>query len=40
MIDKNMQEKIEFSGTIHSVQPRSNVWSYRLDNARDSRRRE
>ena len=32
MIDKNMQEKIEFSGTIHSVQPRSNVWRYRLDN--------
>ena len=32
MIDKNTQEKIEFSGTIRSVQPRSNVWRYRLDN--------
>ena len=32
MIDKNTQEKIEFSGMIRSVQPRSNVWRYRLDN--------
>lgn len=32
MISKNTQEKIEFSGTIRSVQPRSNVWRYRLDN--------
>ena len=32
MIEKNTQEKIEFSGTIRSVQPRSNVWRYRLDN--------
>ena len=32
MIGKNTQEKIEFSGTIRSVQPRSNVWRYRLDN--------
>ena len=32
MIDKNTQEKIEFSGTICSVQPRSNVQRYRLDN--------
>ena len=32
MIDKNTQEKIEFSGIIRSVQPRSNVWRYRLDN--------
>ena len=32
MIDKNTQEKIEFKGTIRSVQPRSNVWRYRLDN--------
>lgn len=31
MIDKNTQEKIEFSGIIRSVQPRSNVWRYRLD---------
>ena len=26
------QYKIEFSGVIRSVQPRSNVWRYRLDN--------
>jgi len=32
MIDKSTQEKIEFSGIIRSVQPRSNVWRYRLDN--------
>ena len=32
MIDKNTQEKIEFSGIIRSVQPRSYVWRYRLDN--------
>ena len=32
MIDKLTQEKIEFGGTILSVQPRSNVWRYRLDN--------
>lgn len=32
MIDMNTQEKIEFRGTIRSVQPRSNVWRYRLDN--------
>lgn len=32
MIDRNTQVKIEFSGTIRSVQPRSNVWRYRLDN--------
>lgn len=27
-----MQEKIKFSGEIVSIQPRSNVWRYRLDN--------
>ena len=32
MIDKNVQEKIEFSGIIRSVQPRSNVLRYRVDN--------
>ena len=32
MIDRNTQEKISFSGVILSVQPRSNVWRYRLDN--------
>ena len=32
MVDKNTQEKIEFCGIIQSVQPRSNVWRYRLDN--------
>ena len=26
------QKKIKFSGTVISVQPRSNVWRYRLDN--------
>ena len=26
------QEKIKFSGMVRSVQPRSNVWRYRLDN--------
>ena len=26
------QHKIQFSGTVISVQPRSNVWRYRLDN--------
>ena len=26
------QRKISFQGTIKSVQPRSNVWRYRLDN--------
>ena len=32
MLDKNNQDKISFSGVILSVQPRSNVWRYRLDN--------
>ncbi len=32
MPDKNVQVKISFSGVILSVQPRSNVWRYRLDN--------
>lgn len=32
MPEKNKQVKISFSGTILSVQPRSNVWRYRLDN--------
>ena len=27
-----MQRKINFTGLILSVQPRSNVWRYRLDN--------
>jgi hypothetical protein len=26
------QRKISFAGTIKSIQPRSNVWRYRLDN--------
>ena len=26
------QRKVSFRGTIKSVQPRSNVWRYRLDN--------
>ena len=29
---KDMQEKIRFFGRIVSVQPRANVWRYRLDN--------
>ena len=32
MLDKSIQDKISFSGVILSVQPRSNVWRYRLDN--------
>ena len=32
MTDKAVQDKISFSGVILSVQPRSNVWRYRLDN--------
>ncbi len=32
MLDRNIQYKISFSGVILSVQPRSNVWRYRLDN--------
>ena len=32
MLDKNTQNKISFSGVILSVQPRSNVWRYRLYN--------
>ena len=28
----DLQHKIAFSGKITSVQPRSNVWRYRLDN--------
>ena len=32
MTNGNEQYKIEFSGIILSVQPRSNVWRYRLDN--------
>ena len=32
MLDKNTQNKISFSGVILSVQPRLNVWRYRLDN--------
>ena len=31
-MDRDMQEKISFSGIILSVQPRSNVWRYRVDN--------
>lgn len=30
--NEDTREKITFSGTILSVQPRSNVWRYRLDN--------
>lgn len=29
---ENIPEKISFQGTVLSVQPRSNVWRYRLDN--------
>ena len=32
MLDKRIQDKINFSGVVLSVQPRSNVWRYRLDN--------
>ena len=32
MWDRNLQKKIHFAGFILSVQPRSNVWRYRLDN--------
>lgn len=32
MPEKNIQTKITFSGVILSVQPRSEVWRYRLDN--------
>jgi N-acetylneuraminic acid mutarotase len=28
----NTQEKINWSGTILSIQPRTNVWRYRCDN--------
>jgi NAD(P)H-flavin reductase len=28
----NNQEKIEWSGTIVSIQPRTTVWRYKLDN--------
>ena len=31
-MEKQLQEKIKFTGRIISVQPRSNVWRYRLDN--------
>jgi len=30
------QRKIKFSGVVESVQPRSNVWRYRLDNRNHS----
>ena len=30
--DENIQYKIKFEGKVLSVQPRSNVWRYRLDN--------
>lgn len=26
------QKKVKFAGVVESVQPRSNVWRYRLDN--------
>ena len=26
------QKKVKFAGVVKSVQPRSNVWRYRLDN--------
>ena len=29
---ENIQRKINFHGIIKSIQPRSNVWRYRLDN--------
>ena len=29
---ENIQRKISFHGIIKSIQPRSNVWRYRLDN--------
>ncbi len=29
---ENIPEKITFQGTVFSVQPRSNVWRYRMDN--------
>ena len=32
MLDKRIQDKTNFSGVVLSVQPRSNVWRYRLDN--------
>ena len=32
MISRELQEKISFSGIVRSVQPRSTVWRYRLDN--------
>lgn len=38
MPDKNIQVKISFSGVVISVQPRSNVWRYRLDNICTERR--
>ena len=31
-MDRDKQEKIEFQGTIQSVQPRSTVWRYKTDN--------
>ena len=31
-MSRRIQIKIEFSGSIRAVQPRSNVWRYRLDN--------
>ena len=30
--NENLTEKIEWSGAILSIQPRTNVWRYRLDN--------
>ena len=32
VMKENLTKKITFSGIIKSVQPRSNVWRYRLDN--------
>lgn len=31
-MQEQIQGKINFRGVIRSVQPRSNVWRYRLDN--------
>jgi hypothetical protein len=32
MFEQKTRNKISFQGIILSVQPRSNVWRYRLDN--------
>ena len=37
MFEQKTRNKISFQGIILSVQPRSNVWRYRLDNRTHNR---